>query len=289
MCRRTSGFVAAGVGYDFTHAGEALKEVTVNKVRFEVSDSLGILTLANPPLNLLSEELIEDLRAAVSAVKQAPLRALLLRAEGKVFCAGADVSAFKGKTGSDARQRFTTHLRMIADLEELPFPTLAAVQGMCVGGGLELVLACDLIWAAASARLGQLEATIATTTLLGGVQRLAERAGPARAREIIYTADAYDAATFERWNIVNRVLPDDALESETRAFAQRLASGPTLAYAAGKRMVRAYLEGGTRAADKVVDEVAPPLFQSEDMRAAVAALVQFGARNFRDKVVFQGR
>ena len=261
----------------------------MDKVRFETCGSLGILTLANPPLNLLSGELIEDLRAAVTGLKRAPLRALLLRAEGKVFCAGADVSAFKGKTGSDARERFTTHLRMMADIEELPFPTLAAVQGMCVGGGLELVLACDLIWAAASARLGQLEATIGTTTLLGGVQRLAERAGPGRAREIIYTADAYDATTFERWNIVNRVIPDNAFEAETRAFAERLASGPTLAYAAGKRMVRAYLEGGTRAADKVVDELAPPLFQSEDMRAAVAALVQYGARNFRDKVVFQGR
>ena len=261
----------------------------MNKVRLETSGSLGILTLAKPPLNLLSEEMIEDLRAAFTTVKQAPLRGLLLRAEGKVFCAGADVSAFKGKTGGAARERFTAHLRMIADMEELPFPTLAAVQGMCVGGGLELVLACDLIWAAASARLVQLEATIGTTTLLGGVQRLAERAGPGRAREIIYTAEPYDAATFERWNIVNRVVPDDVFESQTRAFAEKLASGPTLAYAAGKRMVRAYLDGGTRAADKVVDEGAPSLFQSEDMRAAVAALVQFGARNFRDKVVFQGR
>jgi enoyl-CoA hydratase/carnithine racemase len=261
----------------------------MDKVRLESSGSLGILTLANPPLNLLSGELIEDLRAAITEAKRLPWRALLLRAEGKVFCAGADVSAFQGKTGRDARERFTTHLQMMADVEELPFPTLAAVQGMCVGGGLELALACDLIWAAASARLGQLEATIGTTTLLGGVQRLAERAGPSRAREIIYTAEPYDAATFERWNIVNRVVPDDAFESQTRAFAERLANGPTLAYAAGKRMVRAYLEGGTRAADKVVDEVAPPLFQSEDMRTAVAALLEFGARHFRDKVVFRGR
>lgn len=261
----------------------------MDKVHFETSGSLGILTLANPPLNLLNGELIADLRAAVTDLKRAPLRALLVRAEGKIFSAGADVNAFKGKTGSDARESFTTHLRMIADLEELPFPTLAAVQGMCVGGGLELALACDLIWAAASARFGQLEATIGTTTLLGGVIRLAERAGPSRAREIIYTADQYDATTFERWNIVSRVVPDDALESQTRAFAERLASGPTLAYAAGKRIVRAYLEGGVRAADMLVDEVAPPLFQSEDMRAAVAALVEYGARTFRDKVVFQGR
>src|SRR5260370_27816104 len=156
-----------------------------------------MLTLANPPLNLSSGELLENLGTAVSEAKRVPLRALLLRAEGKVFSAGADVSAFKAKTESEARASFTTHQQMIADLEALPFPTLAAVQGMCVGGGLELVLACDLIWAAASARLGQLEATIGTTTLLGGVQRLAERAGSSRAREIIYTAEAYDAATFE--------------------------------------------------------------------------------------------
>jgi len=261
----------------------------MDKVHFESSGPLGILTLANPPLNLLSGELLEDLGAAVNEVKRVPLRALLLRADGKIFCAGADVSAFKGKTESAARDSFTAHQRMIAELEALPFPTLAAVQGMCVGGGLELVLACDLIWAAASARLGQLEATIGTTTLLGGVQRLAERAGSNRAREIIYTAEQYDAATFERWNIVNRVVSDDAFESQTRAFAERLARGPTLAYAAGKRIVRAYLTGGIRAADKLVDDVAPPLFQSEDMRAAVAALVEHGARNFRDKVVFQGR
>jgi enoyl-CoA hydratase/carnithine racemase len=261
----------------------------MDKVRFETSGSLGILTLANPPLNLLSGELIGDLRSMITDLKRVPLRALLLRAEGKIFSAGADVSAFKGKTGSEARESFTSHLRLIADLEELPFPTLAAVQGMCVGGGLELALACDLLWAAASARFGQQEATIGTTTLLGGVIRLAERAGPGRAREIIYTAEPYDAATFEKWNIVNRVVPDDEFVSQTRAFAERLANGPTLAYAAGKRIVRAYLDGGVRAADRVVDEVAPPLFQSEDMRAAVAALVDHGARNFRDKVVFRGR
>jgi enoyl-CoA hydratase/carnithine racemase len=204
----------------------------MDKVRLEPSGSLGMLSLANPPLNLFSGELIEDLRAAVTQVKRAPLRALLVRADGKVFSRGADVNVFKGRTAIEARERFTSHLRLIADLEELPFPTVAAVQGLCIVAGLELALACDLILAATSTRFGQAEASIGTTTLLGGVQRLAERVGPSRAREIIYTADQYDAATFERWNIVNRIVPDEAFESETRAFAERLASGPTLAYAA---------------------------------------------------------
>jgi len=258
------------------------------KVRFDVSGPLGILTLANPPLNLFSEELIEDLRAGVSEASRAPIRALLVRADGKTFSGGADVSIFKGRTAAEARARFTSHLRLVADLEELPFPTLAAVQGLCLAAGLELALACDLIWASASARLGQVEASIGTTTLLGGIQRLAERAGPARAREIAYTADQYDAATFERWNIVNRVVADEVFEAETRAFAQRLASGPTRAYCAGKRIVRAYLDGGVRRADAVVDEIAPPLFETDDMRAGVAAILEHGARGFRDKVAFRG-
>src|ERR1700730_249960 len=229
------------------------------QVRFETSGAVGILTLANPPLNLFSAELIEDLRGAVTAAKQTPLRALLVRAEGTIFSGGADVRMFKGRTAAQARERGTSHLRTIAALEELPCPTLAAVQGLCLAAGLELALACDLIWAGASARFAQVEASIGTTTLLGGVQRLAERAGPSRAREIIYPADQYDAETFERWNIVNKVVPDEAFESETREFAERLARGPTLAYTTGKQIVRAYLDGGVRAADRVVDEVAPAL------------------------------
>jgi enoyl-CoA hydratase/carnithine racemase len=261
----------------------------MGKVRFETSDALGLINLANPPLNLFDQELIEDLRTAVGQARQHPLRALLVRADGKLFSGGADVATFKNKAAEEARERFTSHLRTIADLEELPFPTIAAVQGACMAAGLELALACDLIWVASSARFGQVEASIGTTTLLGGVQRLAERAGPSRAREIVYTADQYDAATFERWNIVNRVVPDEKFESETRAFAERLASGATLAYAAGKKIVRAYLERGIRAVDALVGEIAPALFETADMRAGVDGLIEHGPRQFRNKVIFEGR
>ena len=115
----------------------------MDTVRFETSGSLGILTLTNPPLNLFNEELVEDLRAAVNQAEQLPLRALLVRADGKVFSGGADVSIFKGRTAIEARERFTSHLKTIADIEELPFPTIAAVQGACMAAGLELALACD--------------------------------------------------------------------------------------------------------------------------------------------------
>ena len=120
---------------------------------------------------------------------------------------------------------------------------------------------------------------------MGGVQRLAERAGPSRAREIIYTTDQYDACGVRAMDIVNRVISHQALDSDTRSFVERLARGPTLANAAGKKIVRAYLEGGTREADRVVDEIAPALFETADLRAESTAcsntdLGDFAKRSF---------
>ena len=92
---------------------------------------------------------------------------------------------------------------------------------------------------------------IGLTPGAGGTQRMAERAGPARAREFVMSQGIYDAATLERWNVVNRVLPDDQLLEKGMRFAQRLAAGPTRAHAATKRIVRAYLKGGVDEADEV--------------------------------------
>ncbi len=256
---------------------------------YERRGDSGIITLNNPPLNLVSSALFADFRAAVEEAAGAGVRALLVRAEGRVFSAGADVTMFRGQGPSDQRDRSEAALPFIHNFERLPFPTICAVQGYCLAAGLEIALACDVIIAAESARFGQVEEAIGTTTLLGGAQRLAERAGSGRAFEIVYTGAQYDAATFERWNIVNRVVPDDKLRGEALALAQRLAAGPTRALAAGKRLIRAQAEAGVLAADALIDEVAAPLFESEDMRAAVRALMEHGARTFREHVTFQGR
>jgi enoyl-CoA hydratase/carnithine racemase len=256
---------------------------------FERHGDAGVITLNNPPLNLVSAALFADFRAAVDEATGSGVRALVVRAEGRVFSAGADVTMFRGQTASDQRDRSDAALPFIHDFERLPFPTICAVHGLCLAAGLEIALACDLIIAGESARFAQVEEAIGTTTLLGGAQRLAERAGSGRAFEIVYSGAQYDAATFERWNIVNRVVPDDRLQDEALALAQRLASGPTRALAAGKRLIRKQSEGGVLAADDLIDEVAAPLFESDDMRAAVRALMEHGARNFREHVTFQGR
>ena len=120
---------------------------------------------------------------------------------------------------------------------------------------------------------------------MGGTQRLAERAGSGRARELVMTADRYGAAELERWNVVNRVLPDDGFDAGARALAHDLARGPTLAHAATKRVIRNYLEGGVELANDRVGRVAGELFETEDLQAAVRSFLEQGP----GKATFHGR
>ena len=246
---------------------------------------VGILTLSHPPLNLFGVELTNDLIAALEEVQGEDIRALVIRADGNVFTGGADVHVFDDKTPEEAQAFFDDLIKIVHMLEGMPLPTLAVVHGLCLTAGFELALGCDMIWASESAKFGLVEIVVGLTPAMGGTQRVAERAGPARARELVMTGGLYDAATLERWNVVNRVLPDADLEPKAMAFAQRLAAGPTKANAATKQMVRAFLEHGVRGADARVGEIAAPLFATEDLQKAVDTFLAEGP----GKAIFEGR
>ena len=134
-------------------------------------------------------------------------------------------------------------MRLAQTLEDLPVPTVFAAHGLTLTAAFELALACDLLLAAERASFGLVEIVVGLTPSMGGPQRLAERAGPARAKELIYTGERYPAAELERWGVVNRVLPDEGFAEAARAFAARVAAGPTVAHAATKRLVG---DGGAR-------------------------------------------
>jgi enoyl-CoA hydratase/carnithine racemase len=242
--------------------------------RLERDGDVAVLVIENGPLNLFDAQMVTDILAAIDETDGC--RALLVRAEGRYFTGGVDVNVFKGLSESEATQLTEDLLRITHRIEELPFPTLASVHGLCLTAGLELALACDLIWASESARFGLVEAVIGLTPLMGGTQRIAERAGPARARELVMSGGLYDAATLERWNVVNRVLPDADLAAESLEFARGLAAGPTRAHHATKRIVRAYLENGTRGADAATAAIGAPLFESEDLQRAVDTFLAEG-------------
>jgi enoyl-CoA hydratase len=245
-------------------------------VRLERAGALAVMTLDKPPLNLFDRAMLDDLRAAVDDVAADPPRGLLVRAEGRAVSGGVDVHLFDGLSVEDAAALWRELLDLVHTVEELPLPTVFAAHALCLTAAFELSLACDLLLAAESARFGLVETVVGLTPAMGGTQRLAERAGPARARELVMTGELYDAATLERWGVVNRVLPDDGFADAALAFARRLAEGPTRAHAATKAIVRAQVEGGARAADERVPELAGDLFATEDLRGAVRSFLENG-------------
>jgi enoyl-CoA hydratase len=253
--------------------------------RFESHGAVGEIVIAHPPLNLFGPAMLEPLREAIAAAREASPRALILRAEGDVFSAGADVHIFDGLDAEGARGLTADLLSFAHEVEDLPFPTLAVVQGLCLTAGLELSLACDMLWAAEGAQFGLVERVVGITPLMGGTQRMAERAGSARAREFVMTGGLYDAAKLLEWGVVNRVLPADVLLEKSRKFAGQLADGPTLAHVATKRIVRAQADFGTRGADERTADLTSHLFETEDTRGAVASFLEHGP----GKATFQGR
>jgi enoyl-CoA hydratase len=258
----------------------------VPRVRYEREGDVGLVVLDDPPLNLFGAELIDDLVAAIEAVERDTPRALVIRAKGKVFTGGVDVQVFAGKTHEDGAKLFEDLVEIVHKLEAMPVATIASVHALCLTAGFELALGCDILLAGESAKFGLVERVVGLTPGMGGTQRVAERAGPARARELVMTGDLYDAATLERWNVVNRVFPDDQLLEQTMTFANHLAVGPPRAHEATKRMVRAFLdEGGVRGADAHVGDIAASLFATEDLQQAVQTFLEHGP----GKATFEGR
>jgi enoyl-CoA hydratase len=254
-------------------------------VRYDRDGDVGLITLTDPPLNLFGLDLTNELIAALEEAEGDMIRALVIRADGDVFTGGVDVHVFADKTPEQAQLFFDDLLKITHKLEDLPLPVLASVQGLCLTAGFELALACDMIFASESARFGLVEIVVGLTPAMGGTQRVAERAGSARARELVMTGGLFDAPTLERWNVINRVLPDAELREKSLEFAHRLAAGPTRANAATKQMVRAYLEHGVRGADARVGDIAAPLFATEDLQNAVRTFLAEGP----GKATFEGR
>jgi enoyl-CoA hydratase/carnithine racemase len=169
--------------------------------------------------------------------------------------------------------------------EQLPLPVVAAVQGLCFGGGLELALRADVIFASETARFCHPEQTLGIVTLLGGIYRVAERAGRARAAEWALTSEQVSAAAMERAGVINKLVADDHLLAHSRAFANKLAKGPTRAFAAHKLLLRAWANGGIAATDQIMFDIAMPVFDSQDATGGITSAVD-AIKNARPRPVF---
>ncbi len=261
---------------------------TAPPIRIERDGAVAVVVIDNPPLNLFGpsmfaalEHVAAELVALTDPMHLDRARAVLFEARGKVVSGGVDVTYFRDIAESAEPVRkgadlWTRLLRVARTIEDLPVPTVFAAHGLTLTAAFELALCCDILLAAEKASFGLVEIVVGLTPSMGGPQRLAERAGPARARELIYTGERYPAAVLERWNVVNRVLPDEGFAEAAREYAHRLATGPTVAHAATKRLVATAVRDGARAADTLVPEVSGALFGTSDLRGAVTSFLTEG-------------
>ena len=246
---------------------------------------LAVLTLDHGDLNLFDRAVFDSFAEHVRTLTDDPPRGLLIRAAGRVVSGGVDVHEFEPLNADTGGELWSELLASAQLLEDLPCPTVFAAHGLCLTAAFEIALACDLLVAAEKARFGLVEIVVGLTPSMGGPQRLAERAGPARAKQLIYTGDLFDARTLEAWNVVNMVLAAEDFEQAALDFAARIAAGPTRAHAATKRIIQTQVERGTRAADAIVPEVSGALFATEDLRNAVRSFLSEGP----GKASFAGR
>ena len=253
------------------------QEADTPLVSREQRGPISILTMAYRPYNLLGPKLIGAIARELTLAEEAGSRAIVLKSGLRHFCAGADVSLFGARiTGEGRSDSEIKGIDFLHRLELLPIPIVASIHGVCLGGGLELALGCDYIIAAASSKLGSVEAALGLHPLMGGIQRQVQRIGAARAKEMSMLGRRYDAATLERWGLINLAVPDEALEQTTLSIAEELARGPTVAHAATKQLAWLAANQGVVAADQAMTKIQEPIWASEDLKTGLASFKKNG-------------
>lgn len=246
-------------------------------VKLQQSDGIAELTISRPKaLNALNRRVLGDLEAAVDHLAADPaLRCVIITGDGdKAFVAGADIAEMATMTPLDSEAFVALGHRVFRKLEELPVPVLAAVNGFALGGGCELVLACDVVYASSKAKFGQPEVKLGLIPGFGGSVRLARKTGFGAAAEWIYSGEIYDAAQAKAIGLVRDVVAPEELMPKVRALAKTIAQRAPLAVRAAKRV----LVGG--AGTDVVTALAlergvfAGLFATEDLKEGTAAFVE---------------
>ena len=200
-------------------------------VKYELMDSgVGILTLDNPPLNLTTLTTLDKLQATCKAIASDDrVRVLVVTGAGRAFCAGSDVSEFSSVLDDVVDRKLARENAAFTALAELPMPVIAALNGMTLGGGAEIALACDIRFMDEAARIGFPEVKLGVFPGSGGVFRLPRLLGAARAYELLYSGDLIDAREAHLIGLVNRIAPAGEALSQALAFAETIAKRPALA------------------------------------------------------------
>jgi len=277
----TGGFRGDDDGGD---EGDAVEYDTLNVA---VIDRVGHIEIDRPHrMNTISGELLEELRDAIEWLDaNDTVRTILLSGAGdRAFSAGADVQSMAAGGGDplEAVELSRDGQQTFGKLEASDKPVIAAIDGYCLGGGMELATAADLRVASERSELGQPEHNLGLLPGWGGTQRLSRIVGEGRAKEIIFTADRYEAETLAEYGFINELVPDDELDSRAWELAKQLAAGPPIAQRYTKRAMHAG-RGDNEAGLEVEAQAFGHLMNTEDLMEGMTAFMGDGDPEFKGK------
>jgi enoyl-CoA hydratase len=236
-----------------------------------------VLTLNRPDkLNALNAELLGELDVSLAELARDPSIgcAILTGAGEKAFAAGADIAAMLDLTTEQARHFSELGHRICSRIERAPFPVIGAVNGFALGGGCELALACDFLYASDKAKLGQPEINLGIIPGFGGTQRLARRVGIGRARELCYTGDAIGAEEALRIGLVNAVVPHAELMGKVKEVATKIAKKGRVAVGQCKRVIFSGEGVPLDTANALETQAFAMLFATSDRREGMSAFLE---------------
>ncbi|MCI4320441.1 MAG: enoyl-CoA hydratase/isomerase family protein [Thermoplasmata archaeon] len=242
-------------------------------VRYERQGGVATLTIDHPPVNVLSAEVLDDLVGALDRAEADPAThvVILAGAAEKAFAAGANIREMAPMGPKESRTHGARGQSVTTRIEALPLPVIAAVHGVCLGGGCEIAMSCDFILASEDAIFGQPEINLGVMPGWGGTQRLPLRIGRQAAREWIFTGRSFPAEAAARAGLVLRVVPRADLLGAASALAEELAHKPATALAAAKFAIQAVdrnpFEGGLLAELELWSRLFGTPDQKEGMRA----------------------
>lgn len=255
-------------------------------VMLSVEGEIGILTVNRPKaLNALNIETLQDIQMGIREVKENPgLRVLILTGAGeKAFVAGADISEMRGMSPIEAVNFSKMGHQTLNMIQDLDRPVIAAVNGFALGGGTEIAIACDFIYASENARFGQPEVTLGIFPGFGGTQRLPRLIGKGRAKELILTGKMITAQEAFQMGIVNRVFPQGSLMEETKKVAAQIAANGTVAVRLAKMLVDSGFNMDLAEACAFESYAFGIGFATEDQKEGMAAFLEKRKPNFKGR------
>jgi enoyl-CoA hydratase len=238
--------------------------------------NLGKLVLNNPPLNLVTLELTQQLVEALEELEtDESVRVVVITGAGdRAFCAGSDVKEFPAVRDQVVEKKLARENQAFGDIELLSKPVIAAIEGLAYGGGCEISMACDLRIAGESARIALPEVKLGVVPGSGGLFRLRRLVGPGRAMELMYLGDPISAREAEHMGLINKVVPDGEALPHALNVARRIAQQPRASVAAIKRGVRESAQLAYEDAVRLTLELSDHVFKTEDCAEGVRAFLE---------------